>query len=441
MASNALVRAAQSRIAEGWEATGKYLRTTLSNMITYDVADPRWSSEPGPLFDQIREENPIHKSAQGFWVLSRHQDCLNILRSRQSSSDATKQRPAYAPKGLNSVEQKADGESEMDEVVEDARPFLFRDPPDHTRLRGLVAKAFTPKMVNELLPFVEERTNELLDACLGSGTVDLQQALCYPLPVAVICKMLGVPEEDETRFSKWSELLARGLDPDFLLPPEVLEARNLAVTEFTGYFFELLAERKKNLGDDLLSALVVAEEHGDKLTEVEMLSTSILLLVAGHETTVNLMTGSVVAFAAHPEAQEQLRKNPSLWPSAVDELMRYVSPVQLTGRTLLEDVTLDDQTIPGGSFAMLLLGGANRDPRVFENPTGLTLDRSPNHQLGFGFGLHHCLGAPLARLEARVTMAKLLERTSSIELTAPVTYRPNIVLRGVTELNVALTTR
>ena len=408
-------------------------------MITYDASDPRWSTDPIPLGDQIRDENPVHRAEQGFWVLSRHRDCLGILRSRRSSSDATKLSPEYAPKHFRKpLERDRPIEEVASSAGGESRPFLFLDPPDHTRLRGLVSKAFTPKMVNAMEPFIEARVDQLLDECFDAETLDLQEGLCYPLPIAVITEMLGIPESDEAQFRVWSEIMARGLDPDFLLTQEILEARDKAIFEFAGYFFELLKERRANPGDDLLSALVVAEEQGERLSEVEMLATSILLLVAGHETTVNLLTGSVLALSRDQVAWNRLRDDPSLWRTATEELMRVVSPVQLTGRTLLDDVVIDDTVLPGGSFVMLLIAGANRDPEVFEDPSSLVLGREPNPQLGFGFGLHHCLGAPLARLEARITLRRLLERTASLELNGPVTYRPNIVLRGVTALDVTM---
>ena len=405
--------------------------STLEFMVIYDAFDPRWITDPIPLFDQILEENPVHLSAQNFWVLSRHEDCLAILRSRNSSSELTRANPNESVQNRDSI-----GEEENRE--DDGRAFLFRDPPDHTRLRGLVAKAFTPKMVNELTPFIERRVTKLLDEVVGAGTLDIQETLCYPLPIAVISEMLGIPESDQDQFRTWSEILARGLDPDFLLPASVLEERDRAILEFAGYFLALLKERKAHPGDDLLSALALAEDDGDRLSEAEMISTSILLLVAGHETTVNLLTGSIMALAQDEHAAEQLRSNQGLWRTGIEEFMRMVSPVQLTGRTILEDVVVGDVVIPGGSFVMLLIAGANRDPAVFPSPALLDVTRDPNPQLGFGFGLHHCLGAPLARMEARITLQKLLERTRGITQVGAVTYRPNVVLRGVTELQVSL---
>jgi len=408
-------------------------------VIKYDASDPRWATDPIPLFDRIRSENPVHRADQGFSVLSRHRDCLAVLRSRNSSSDSSNLSPEFAPRGLR---PGAERDSAIRDVATrpegDTRPFLFRDPPDHTRLRGLVAKAFTPKMVNALEPFIEQQVDQLLDQCFEESALDLQEGLCYPLPIAVISEMLGIPAADQEQFRSWSETLARGLDPDFLLPPEVLKARDVAVYEFATYFFDLLKDRKAHPGNDLLTALALAEEEGDRLSEVEMLSTSILLLVAGHETTVNLLTGSVVALANDQVAWNELAANPLLWRTATEELMRVVSPVQLTGRTLLEDVEIDDKVLPGGSFVMLLLAAANRDPEVFENPSVLNLERDLNPQLGFGFGLHHCLGSPLARLEARVTLSRMIARTKSLEIAGPIEYRPNIVLRGMKSLPVAL---
>ena len=408
-------------------------------MIEYDATDPRWSSDPIPLFAELREQNPIHRNSDKVWVLSRHADCLAVLRDRRSSSDSLNIAPEHMPTSLATERDRDVGVSQVvADPSQDPRPFLFRDPPDHTRLRGLVSKAFTPRVVSSLTPFIEQRVDQLLDDCLGRGVIDLQAALCYPLPVAVICEMLGIPESDQELFSGWSEALARGLDPDYLLDDEAIAVRDRAIYEFAVYFFELMADRRARPGDDLLSALALAELEGDRLSEAELLSTSILLLVAGHETTVNLLTGSVAALSRDRAAQEQLRGDPGLWRSGIDELMRVVSPVQLTGRTILDDLEVAGVTLPKGSFTMLLVAGANRDPLVFDQPDQLLLSREPNPQLGFGFGLHHCLGAPLARLEARLTLSRLLERSRSIELVGEVDYRPNVVLRGVTSLPVEL---
>jgi len=364
-------------------------------------------------------------------MLSRHADCLAVLRDRKVSSDVTKVDPSLLPPSV------------IDELVggapADSRPFLFRDPPDHTRLRGLVQKAFTPRMVETLRPRVEEIVAELLDEALARGRIDAVADFAYPLPVRIICEMLGVPAEDEQRFSDWSGVLARGLDPETALGEEQRRARAEAALGFAEYFFALLAERRRSPGSDLLSQLAAAEEAGDQLSEGELLSTAILLLIAGHETTVNLLSGGLLALVEQPDQLALLRRDRSVEQSAVDELLRFVSPVQRSGRWILRDTDVDGHRFPAGSFVTTLVASANRDPDVFEHPDRLDLARPDNRHLGFGFGLHHCLGAPLARLEAVVALPTLLRRARSIELAGPVVYRENVVLRGLAALPVTLT--
>ncbi len=247
------------------------------------------------------------------------------------------------------------------------------------------------------------------------------------------------PHEDHERFKVWSDALARGLDPDFLLTADVIEARSEAVLQFAQYFFELLAERRRSPGDDLLSRLVEAEDGGTVLSEGELLSTCILLLVAGHETTVNLIAGGTLALLRHPDQWSGSAPIPMSTAAAVEEMLRYVSPVQLTGRALLEDCEFGGVEFQAGDFAMLLLGSANRDPAQFEEPERFDVGRNPNPHLGFGFGIHHCLGAPLARMETQVALNSLAQRAPRLALAADeVTYKTNVVLRGLEALPVSM---
>ncbi|MHB8220385.1 MAG: cytochrome P450 [Acidimicrobiales bacterium] len=409
-------------------------------MPTYDPADVGYALDPWPLYDRLRSEVPIHRSPQGMWVLARHADCLAVLRDRRASADSTHIDPDRMPEGFAGDRHRS---SVIDEMVEQAerdnRPFLFRDPPDHTRLRGLVSKAFTPRMIEELRPRTLEIVTQLIDVGLERGEIDAVADFAYPLPVRIICDMLGVPAADQTRFPAWSAALARGLDPEFLLTDDVRQARMDALVAFAEYFFELLADRRQHPGPDLLSRLVEAEDGGDTLSEGELLSTAILLLVAGHETTVNLIGGSVLALIEHPDQMTALRADPSLARNGVEELLRYVSPVQLTGRTMVDDLEVGGEVLGRGEFAVLLIGSANRDPAAFDTPATLVLARPDIRHLGFGFGIHHCLGAPLARLETQVALTELLRRTARVELaTDHVTFRQNVVLRGLADLPVRL---
>ena len=402
----------------------------------FDPFDPKWASDPFPLYADLRRRAPIHRNDLGFWVLSRHADCLAVLRDRRASSDSLNVAVDRMPEGFRTPVAEDDP---VAAAMIEMRPFLFRDPPDHTRLRGLVSKAFTPKVVESLRTRTQQVVDELLDAALDADRVDLLEAFAYPLPVRVICDLLGVPVEDQDRFKVWSDALARGLDPDFLLTQEVIDARSEAVLQFSQYFFELLAERRRAPGEDLLSRLVQAEDGGTVLSEAELLSTCILLLVAGHETTVNLISGGTLALLRHPDQMERFRTDPGVLRSGVEEMLRFVSPVQLTGRALTEDCEFGGVEFAEGDFAMLLIASANHDPEQFEDPERFDVTRTPNNHLGFGFGIHHCLGAPLARMEAQVALTSLVRRAPGLALTVgDVTYKTNVVLRGMESLPVSM---
>ena len=413
-------------------------RAAASGTLVWDPFDPAWRDDPYAVYRRLRDESPVHRSPFGFWVFTRHADCLAILRDRRASSDARNADPERMS-ALRSFDPAQQGG--MAEVLEEMAPFLFRDPPDHTRLRGLVQKAFTPKVVDGLRARIAELCEELVDRMLEQGSADLVADFAYPLPVQVIVEMLGVPAEDHATFRTWSEALARGLDPDFLLPPDAVQQRLAGILNFVQYFARLIEERRAEPGDDLLTKLIQAEEEGQALSQGELLSTCILLLVAGHETTVNLVSGGALALLQHPEQLALLRDDPSVSRTAVEELLRYVCPVQLTGRIMTEPIEVGGTDMAAGDFCMLLIGSANRDPAAFDRPEELDITRSENPHLGFGFGLHHCLGAPLARLEAQIALGTLLRRT---ELHGPVgelVAKDNIVLRGLEHLPVEFSAR
>ena len=402
----------------------------------FDPLDPRWSSDPYPFYADLRDRAPIHRNEMGFWVLARHADCLAVLRDRRASSDSMNLDQGGMPERFR---RPVAPESPESVGIAAMRPFIFRDPPDHTRLRGLVAKAFTPRVVESLQQRVQEMTDELLDAALDAGQVDLLRDFAYPLPVRTICELLGVPVADQDRFGAWSEALARGLDPDFLLTDEVIAARGEAALEIIHYFFALIAERRTNPGDDLLSRLIQVEDGGTVLSEIELISTSILLLAAGHETTVNLIAGGTLALLGHPDQLERFRNDPGVERTAIEEMMRYVSPVQLTTRTITEDCTIGDATFRAGDFTMLLIASANRDESQFEDGERFDITRSPNNHLGMGFGTHHCLGAALARMESRLALSTLFRRAPKLALDGDqVHFKSNVILRGMEALPVSM---
>ena len=413
-------------------------RAAASGSLVWDPFDPAWRRDPYAVYAELRRTNPVHRSPLGFWVFTRHADCLAVLRDKRSSSDARK----ADPERFGSLRSLRPGEADPTaEVLEEMAPFLFRDPPDHTRLRGLVQKAFTPKVVEGLRVRITELCTELLDGMLEEGRADLVADYAYPLPVQVIVEMLGVPAEDHAQFRTWSEALARGLDPDFLLPAEAVQERLAGILNFVQYFAALIAERRTRPGGDLLSRLIAAEDEGSVLSPGELISTCILLLVAGHETAVNLVSGATAALLEHRDQLVRLRDDPSLDRSAVEELMRFVSPVQLTGRITLEAMEVGGTPLEAGDFSMLLIGSANRDPDVFARPDELDLGRAENPHLGFGFGLHHCLGAPLARLEAQIALGTLVRRAEIDGPAGPLVQKDNVVLRGLESLPIELSPR
>ena len=397
----------------------------------FDLLDPKWSVNPFPHYARLRDDAPIHWSQMGkmgFWVVARHADCLAMLRDRRVSSDTLN-----VPEGF----RRPIDDDPLAAARLDMRPFLFRDPPDHSRLRGLLVKAFTPKVVESLRDRAQHMVDELLEDVLAAGEVDLLEEFASPLPVRVICDLLGVPAEDWDRFREWSDAMARGLDPDFLLSDEIVAARDIAVVQFAGYFYDLLADRRKHLGGDLLSRLIEVEEEGSVLTEAEMLSTCILLLVAGHETAAILLSGGTLALLQHPDQMEQFRSDPAVQRTAIEEMLRYVTPVQMTARAMTEDAEFGGVHFAAGDYAILLLASANRDPRQFDDPERFDITRTPNNHLGLGFGIHHCLGAPLARMESQVALATLVRRAPRMTLAVDeITYKSNIVMRGMESLPV-----
>ena len=382
---------------------------------------PEFIENPFPIYHRLRSEDPVHESPMGFWVLTRYDDVAGMLRDAR-----------FGRKGFDTLLQARFGEAGFD------LSMLFRDPPDHTRLRALVSKAFTPRVVEEMRGRIQEIVDALLDHAQDVGRMDVIADLAYPLPVIVICEMLGVPAENRDLFRRWSVDIARSLDA-IALPtePEVIERGTAARHALADYFRGLIAERRRRPKADLLSDLIAAEEQGDKLTEGELMATVLLLFVAGHETTVNLIGNGTLALLRHPVELRALRADPGLIGSAVEELLRYDGPVQRTGRMPNTDVALGGRTIPKGALVLGLIGAANRDPAHFPDPDRLDITRGDNRHLAFGWGIHFCLGAPLARLEAQIAILALVRRLPRLALaTARLEWRRASTLRGLTALPV-----
>ena len=316
--------------------------------------------------------------------------------------------------------------------------MLFRDPPDHTRLRALVSRAFTPRVVEAMRPHIQEIVDGLLDRVEGARGMDVIEDLAYPLPVTVICEMLGVPTADQDVFKQWSADIARSLDASILpAGSEVITRGQEAGDALREYFRSLIVVRRKSPQPDLLSALIAAEEQGDKLSEPELVATCVLLLIAGHETTVNLIGNGLLALLRHPAELRALADDPALIQTGVEELLRYDGPVQRTGRMTMADVEIGGRQIPKGSIVAAVIGAANRDPAHFADPDRLDVARRENRHIAFGFGIHFCLGAPLARIEGQVAIGTLLHRMPALKLVSDTPeWRESSVLRGLKTLPV-----
>ena len=410
--------------------TVAFATVTITEPLGFNPFDAGFRVDPYPVYRRLLAEDPVHKTPFGMVVLSRYGDCAAILRDPRSSSDASNSNMYKAFMAGRDPE-------EVFGALAGMRPFLFMDPPDHTRLRGLVQKAFTPKTVENLRSRIVELVDELMAPALERGSMEVIEDLAYPLPVRVITEMLGVPIEDHDTFKGWSRELAGALDPDFATPEAVAERRENAASAFVEYFQALIAERRKDPRDDLLSALITAEDEGHKLSEKELLSTLILLLVAGHETTVNLIANGVLAFVRHPDQLARLRSDPGLARTAVEEVLRFDPPVQFTARVALEDIDIGDAVLGRGDQAIVLVAAANRDPNQFERPDEFDVGRQENRHLAFGLGAHFCLGAPLARVEGQVALQAVAARLDDLSLAVEQPeYKENIVLRGLASLPV-----
>jgi cytochrome P450 len=358
------------------------------------------------------------------WIVSRHRDVTAVLTRSSVSSDRRK-----SPMWEIFLQSLPDPER-----VRSIPPsMLFLDPPDHTRMRTLVNHAFTARTISQLRPRIAEIVEELLDVIAERGEFDVVADLAYPLPITVICDMLAVPAADRPQIKEWSLDLIYTLDP--MVAGDRMARAQEAGMAFRAYLRELIAERRKAPGEDILSALIAAEDEGDKLTEEEIVSTCVLLLVAGHETTSGLIGNGMLALARNPDDLQKLSTDPAIIRTAVEELLRYDSPVQLTGRLVLEDLEIDGRKISQGEEVVTLLGAANRDPDQFPDPDRLDLGRRDNRHVAFGQGIHFCLGAPLARVEGQTAIGELVSRFPDIEIDAEAAERrETVTLRGLTSL-------
>ena len=398
-----------------------------SALTSVDISKPEFKANPYSFYARLRAEHPVFPvklpDGQTAWLITRYEDALSALKDKRFSKDKVNagQKQPWTPALFKPL----------------SRNMLDLDDPDHARLRGLVHKVFTTKMVDNMRQRVESLTEELLDAVQPRGSMDLVREYALPLPTSIIAQILGVPSSAQHKFHRWSSAIVSSQSSKW----GAVWAMPHAIA-FLRYIRKLIRLRRDNPQDDLTSALAQAEEAGDKLNEDELLSMIFLLLVAGHETTVNLIANGTLALLRYPEQMEKLRRDPSLVESAVEELLRFEGPVETaTERYALEDVLISGATIPRGGLVYVVLASANRDERQFDNPDTLDITRQNNRHLAFGQGIHYCLGAPLARLEAQIAINALLRRFPFLQLAKPATdirWKKGLVLRGLESLPVKL---
>jgi unspecific monooxygenase len=398
-------------------------------MTAFDPWDPAFLADPYPAYAELRAKGRVqYYEPTNQWLVPHHADVSALLRDRRlgrtyqhrfTHEDFGRTAPPAAHEPFHTLNDHG---------------MLDLEPPDHTRIRRLVSKAFTPRTVEQLRPYVTDLAGELVDRLVAEGGGDLLTDVAEPLPVAVIAEMLGIPEKDRAPLRPWSADICGMYE---LNPSEdVAERAVRASVEFSEYLRELIAERRKQPGDDLISGLIAAHDEGDRLTEQEMISTAVLLLNAGHEATVNSTVNGWYALFRNPEQLAALRADHSLVPQAVEELMRYDTPLQLFERWVLDDIEIDGTTIPRGAEIALLFGSANHDPEVFRDPERLDLARADNPHISFSAGIHYCIGAPLARIELAASMTALLEKAPTLALAAEPERKPNFVIRGLEGLRV-----
>ncbi|MBV8539294.1 MAG: cytochrome P450 [Pseudonocardiales bacterium] len=395
--------------------------------ISREMATPEFHRDPYPLYERMRREHPVYRGSRGIWYLTRYADVDAALRDQRLSKDHARMRRRHA--------RRAGGE-DLDRLRDRfGRSMLHADPPDHTRLRRPAHKAFTVRRTEALRPRIEAIVDELLDAAVAAGpAMELIGALAYPLPITVICELVGVPPGDRHRVRTWSRQLVN--QTEAAPAPDARQRVEQAADEFEEYLRYLIDKRRAEPTDDILSALVA--DSGARLTENELLSTCYLLLVAGHETTVNLIGNGMLALLRHPDQLRRLRQDPTLIRSAVEELLRYDSSVQMVTRIVVGQVEIGGQTLGDGELVFAVLAAANRDPDCFPYPDRLDLGRADNRHVSLGNGPHFCLGAPLARLEGEIAIGALVRRLPALRLdTDTVEWRPKPALRGLERLPVA----
>jgi cytochrome P450 len=396
----------------------------------FNPFDQAFRADPYPAYARLREREPVHVSPFGFVVLSRYDDVVRTLRGNEFSRDVE----ANATPTADPVRQRRREQlRRRREAGETAKSILNLDPPDHARLRRLVSLAFTPSAIERLRPRIQSLVDEILDPAAERGSMELVDELAFPVPFQVISDLLGMPTERQDEVREWSQAVTAALEPT--ADEATMAAAVVAAGSLADHLDEVIAARRADLGGDLLSQLLLVEEAGDRLSTAELRSFVALLYVAGHETTVNLIGNGLLALLRNRDQLARWRDDPSLDASAVDELLRFDGPVQQTVRIPLHPVRYDDVEVPAGATVMTLLGAANHDPAMFDAPEALHLDR-PNagRHVAFAAGIHYCLGASLAKLEATIAITSVIRRFPGLELAGEPRWRDRLTIRGVDRL-------
>jgi cytochrome P450 len=392
-------------------------------------------ADPYPRYHALRAAAPVTRGTHGVWLASSFSACDTVLRDPRFGHLEPDEEPVNPQFGRLGD----DGDPLREPDGTPVHSFIVLNPPAHTRIRGLLSQSFTARMVERLRASVVEITDELLEPVLEAGRGDLLESLAYPLPVAVISRLLGVPAGDFGVFHGWATAIVRGLDPALLVQEDVVRVLGEARRQFSDYFLELARHRRTDPQDDLLSAMVTVRDGEDRLTDVEVVATSTLLLIAGYETTANLIGNALLALMQHPQEWRRLRDRGEVRPADVDEFLRYDPPAQIAARVARQDVELDGVPIPKGHSVLALLGAANRDPAVYHDPDRFDLGRRTGRHLAFGQGIHLCLGRLLAHQEAQVAVERLTARTRTVELDGTeLRWKPIVTLRALERLPVTV---
>jgi cytochrome P450 len=404
--------------------------TISDDTMLFNPFDPGFRADPYPFYERLRAAQPVHVTPFGFTVLTRYDDIARTLRGAEFSRDIE----AHSPEPTDPLRRdRRERFRQRIATGRSAKTILNLDPPDHTRLRRLVTLAFTPTAIERLRPRIQQLVDDVLDSAEERGSIELVDELAFTVPFQVISDLLDLPTERADEIRQWSQDLTAALEPTS--DEATLDRAEASGSLMAEYMREVIEHRRTHLGDDLLSGLLVAEEAGDRLSTAELQAFVTLLYVAGHETTVNLIGNGTLALLRHPDELRRWSADPSLDTTAVDELLRYDGPVQQTVRVPTETVRYGDVEVAAGTVVMTVLGAANHDPTVFDTPSVLRLDRpNANRHLAFAGGVHYCLGASLAKLEAGVAIKTLIRRFPDVHLAGEPGWRDRLTIRGVDRL-------